>query len=699
MTSLILNHLYLLTYVAVFAPMAAAPVGWLIGRRYKDGRDCFVFVCCGLEFAVFLFLFALTMGGVDCGAARIPEICGRGLGFRMDGFRVLYGTVAAFMWFMTTIFSKEYFVHYHNRNRYYFFLLLTLGATEGVFLAQDFFTVFIFFEIMSLASFAWVAHDERAESLRAANTYLGVSVIGGLVMLMGLFLLYGADSRLLPVAGLCLLFGFGAKAGAFPLHIWLPKAHPVAPAPASALLSGVLTKTGVFGILLLTATVFCGDLTWGMLILVLGVLTMALGALLALFSVDLKRTLACSSVSQIGFVLVGVGLAGLLGEENASAVRGAVLHMVNHSLIKLVLFLSAGVVFMNLHKLDLNDIRGFGRKKPLLNYCFLMGALGIGGIPLWNGYVSKTLLHESIVEFTRMVAEGRVVSPVSAGVLQGVEWLFLISGGLTVAYMTKLYVALFIEKNQNPKTQRQFDAMKGRYMNRVSGGVLAVGASLLPIFGFMPDVVMGRLADMGQSLFAGGAAVRLQTATAEGGEPVMDWFGMENLKGAGISIGIGIVVYLLVVRLLLMKREGDARVYVNRWNRWLDLENLVYRPVILHALPFVCGVFCRVLDSLVDAVVVCLRRTIYRDSKLPVELLEGNRLTHMAGCVGNELQRLGNRSVWRKNPRNVDYEHKFALIYQEWEEDSLIIGRSLSFGLLLFCVGLLLTVIYLLMAA
>ncbi len=697
MTDWILNHLYLSAYAAVFAPMAAALASWLVGRRNENGRDIFVFICCGMEFAVLLFLFLLTLCGVDCGAARIPKVCGMGLNFRMDGFRVLYGTVAAFMWLMTTVFSREYFAHYHNKNRYYFFLLLTLGATEGVFLAQDFFTIFVFFEIMSLASFAWVAHDEKPESLRAANTYLGVSIIGGLVMLMGLFLLYGADSRLLPAAGLCLLFGFGAKAGAFPLHIWLPKAHPVAPAPASALLSGVLTKTGVFGILLLTATIFCGDMAWGSLILALGVLTMVSGALLALFSVDLKRTLACSSVSQIGFVLTGAGLAGLLGAENTLAVRGAVLHMVNHSLIKLVLFLAAGVVFMNLHKLDLNDIRGFGRRKPLLNYCFLMGALGIGGIPLWNGYVSKTLLHESIVELTRTAQEGRVSGWLSAGVLRGIEWAFLISGGLTVAYMTKLYVAIFVEKNRDVEVQKSFDALRGRYMNKLSGGVLAVGATLLPLLGCMPDPVMGKLADLGQSLFAGGTA-SLQYARAESGH-LMNWFSLSNLRGAVVSVCIGILLYLFVVRMLLMKRDGDGRIYVNRWSPWLDLENLVYRPVLLYALPFVCGVFCRVLDSLMDAVIVCLRKTIYRDSRLPAELMEGNRFTHMAGCVGNALQRVGNRSVWRKNPRSVDYEHRFALLYQEWEEDSLIIGRSLSFGLLLFCVGLLLTVIYLLAAA
>ncbi len=698
MADWILNHLYCLAYVVVFAPLAAAPLGWLIGKYRKKLRDYYVSLVCLAEFALLLFLFVLTLRGIDCGAAYVPKICGMGLYFRMDGFRVLYGTVAAFLWFMTTLFSGEYFAHYHNRNRYYFFLLVTLGATEGVFLAQDFLTIFIFFEVMSLASYAWVAHDERRESLRAADTYLGVSVIGGLVMLMGLFLLYGADGAWLPAAGLCLLFGFGAKAGAFPLHIWLPKAHPVAPAPASALLSGVLTKTGVYGILLLTATIFWRDEAWGTLILAMGVVTMVLGALLALFSVDLKRTLACSSVSQIGFVLVGVGLAGLLGEEGLPAVRGAVLHMVNHSLLKLVLFLAAGVVFMNLHKLDLNDVRGFGRRKPLLHYCFLMGALGICGIPLWNGYVSKTLLHESIVEAIGLAAEGHISSYVSAGLLKTVEWIFLISGGLTVAYMTKLYVALFVEKNQDQDVQKRFDALRGSYMNPVSGGVLAVGATLLPLFGCLPDVIMGRLADLGQSLFAAGTSGVGQSFETVGAQPVMNWFSLENLKGACISLGIGVLVYLLVVRCLLMKREGESRIYVNRWRTWLDLENLLYRPVLLRTLPFVCGVFCRVLDSLVDTVVVCLRRMVLRDSRLPAELEEGNLLTHVAGCAGNELQRMGNR-LRKGKPRNVDYEHKFALLYQEWSEDSLIIGRSLSFGLLLFCVGLLLTVIYLLWAA
>lgn len=694
---------------AVFFPMISAIAGYLAGRINKNVRDYFADVVTGVEFMVLLFLLFWTAGKTGSAAAwDIPKVCGMGLHFTLDGFRALYGCIAAFMWFIATLFSKEYFKHYRNRNRYYLFLLLTLGATVGIFLSADFYTTFIFFELMSFTSYVWVAHDEKRESLRAAETYLAVAVIGGLVMLMGIFLLYqttgtlkfeelagcyenyvltsssGLPEKKILAAGICMLFGFGAKAGAFPLHIWLPKAHPVAPAPASALLSGILTKTGVFGILVLTGYIFIGSVGWGTLILLLGVCTMAAGAVLALFSVDLKRTLACSSVSQIGFILVGVGMCGLLGEENELAVRGSLLHMVNHSMIKLALFLAAGVVFMNVHKLNLNDIKGFGRKKPLLNYIFLMGGLGIGGIPLWNGYVSKTLIHEAIVEYTELLQEG-MAGILSASAVKAIEWVFLISGGLTVAYMTKLYVAVFIEKNNDAAVQEKFDSLKGSYMNKTSGAALILSATLLPVMGMLPGQVMERIADMGQGF--------MQVTESS---QTISWFSLNNLKGAAVSIGIGILVYLVVVRLWMIKKEKEVTVYVDRWDKHLDLENTIYRPVLLKFLPFLFGILCRIMDSLVDGVVVALRKTIYKDSKLPCELEEGTIFTHAAGSFVNGLESIGNATIWRRHPKKVDYQHKYALIYQEWSEDSTIIGRSLSFGLLLFCVGLILTVVYIL---
>lgn len=698
----------------VFFPIAAAPIGYVIGRKRKDFRDYFVDIVTGVEFGAFSFLFiSILINGSINVSIDLPGFCGLGLSFTLEGFRILYGTIAAFMWFMSTLFSKEYFSHYRNRNRYYFFLLLTLGATEGVFLSADFYTTFLFFEIMSFTSYVWVVHDEKKESMRAAATYLAVAVIGGLVMLMGIFLLYYVCGtlkfdelaavignykkelsvngtvpgalRTIWIAGVCLLFGFGAKAGMFPLHIWLPKAHPVAPAPASALLSGILTKAGMFGILILTCYLFLGDSMWGSLILILGVCTMVTGAVLALFSIDLKRTLACSSVSQIGFILVGVSMSGLLFEENILAVRGSLLHMVNHSLIKLVLFMAAGVVFMNEHKLDLNEIRGFGRKKPLLNYIFLMGSLGIAGVPLFNGYISKTLIHESIIEYFNLVRQNADAGILSAGTMKGIEWLFLISGGLTAAYMAKLYVAIFIEKNTDEKVQEKYDSMKRTYMNKVSAVTLTVCASILPIMGLLPDSVMGRIADIGQSFMQ-----------AKGQQHSIGWFSLVNLKGAVISLAIGAVVYLMVVRLWLMKKKNGQKFYVNRWHRYLDLENVIYRPVLLYVLPFIFGVVCRVLDCLVDGIVVLLRKTVYKDSKLPHELEEGTYITYLAGNFVNGLEKFANITIWRKRPKKVDYVHKYAMIYEELSEDGTIVARSLSFGLLLFCIGLIITVVYLL---
>ncbi len=649
----------------------------------------------------------------------VPGFGGFGLHFRMDGFRLIYLGIALLMWCVSGAFYLEYMAHYDLRRRYYVFFWLTFFATVGVFLSADLYTTFLFFEIMSFTSYVWVAFDERRPSLKAAETYLAVAVIGGLTMLMGLFLIYdlfgtlemdavgaaarellAADkavglsggptasgiydpalhdsvSRLYAAGGL-MLFGFGAKAGCVPLHIWLPKAHPEAPAPASALLSGILTKAGVFGIIVLSCGMFGSDRAWGRLIAGLGLLTMFAGALLALFSVNLKRTLACSSVSQIGFILTGIGMACLLksaGEENLLAVRGAFLHMVNHSLFKLVLFLCAGAVFMNLHQLELNDIRGFGRKKPALGFCFLMGALGISGVPLWSGYVSKTLLHESIVEYSELLG--------NPFLWRAAEWLFLLTGGMTAAYMLKLTVALFVERH--PHRQAEFDAMSKSYMRPLSRNVLVGTAVLLPLFGMVPHGLMDRLADLGQGFFG----------AESWGHPV-SWFSPGNLKGSLISIGIGIVLYVVVVRGVLMEREGETgRRYVDRWPAWLDLENLVYRPVLATALPGICGAVLgfvdRYLVSTVVTVFLAVSSVVCRamDHMADGLILTARKTTH------SQYPAAEDKTTFLSESRNAK-RAKYAGIGERIRHTTRLVEESFSFGLMLFGVGLCLTLGYLL---
>ena len=274
------------------------------------------------------------------GASLDIPLCG--IHFTLDGFRAIYGLVVSFMWFVSALLTPQYFRGHHHLRRYHFFFLLCLSFTLGVFLSADLYTTFLFFELMSLSSYAWVVQEESPDALDAGKTYLAIAVLGGLVTLMGLFLLYRLTGTLviaqLPdacarvmdrgqlwAAALCILFGFAAKAGVFPLHIWLPKAHPVAPAPASALLSGVLTKAGIFGALIITADILPGEHRWGVLLLVLGAVTMVLGAAIAVFSNNLKYILACSSLSQIGFILVGTAALSLLGQHNALAAHGTVL--------------------------------------------------------------------------------------------------------------------------------------------------------------------------------------------------------------------------------------------------------------------------------------------------------------------------------------------------------------------------------------
>lgn len=687
-----MNSAYMIL-ILIFFPFLAGLVGYGIGLKNESYRDIFVIACGVLEclvMAVFAYSLITTMEGETFASVFLPGICGMGLHFEIDGFRAVYGIIAGLMWMMTLILSREYFMSHDHRNRFYFYMLWTLGATVAVFFSANLYTTFIFFEIMSFTSYAWVAQEENEASLKAAGTYLAVAVIGGLVMLMGLFLVYhelgtlemaqlsqalmseGGRTPVIYAAGVCMLFGFGAKAGAFPLHIWLPKAHPVAPAPASALLSGILTKTGIFGILVITTNLFCHDPAWAGMILVIGELTMFGGALLAVFSIDLKRTLACSSMSQVGFILVGVGMQGLLGDENALAIHGTMLHMINHSLIKLVLFMVAGVVYMNAHALDLNKIKGFGRKKPLLKVIFLVGALSIAGIPMFSGYVSKTLLHESIVEYGGGLA------------MSAAEWIFLFSGGLTLAYMTKLFLCIFVETNDEEDRQLKYDNMK-QYMNPASTFALTASAVILFVWGIAPHVTMDKVAELGQSFMG---------LMEEEGH-VVAYFSLTNLSGAVISICIGMAVYFGFIRTLLRRKEEGACVYINAWPKWLDLEEILYRPLLMTVLPIFCGVIFRVFDSILDILVVLLRKSFLADNPLPYERPEGTFFSELIGLLRNTIQRIANKTWNHNHPTNIDYLHLEAVKAKERNENFRIIQRSLSFGLMLFGVGLMLVLIYL----
>ena len=700
--------------VVILLPMVMAVVSACVSKRSALIRDGLVV---GTGIATFALCVLLLLQGE--GHLTIPAVCGFGLTFEADGFRAIYACIASFMWMMSGIFSPEYFSHHaENRGWYSLFNLLTLGATLGVFYSADLYTTFIFFEIMSVTSFVMVAHEETPGAMRAAYTYLAVAVIGGMTTLMGLFLLYKQLGTLsfeamaaakattganLTAASWLVVVGFAAKAGQYPLHIWLPKAHPVAPAPASALLSGILTKSGVFGLIVVCSRLMAGDAAFGNLLMDFACITMFLGALLALFSTDLKRTLACSSMSQIGFITVGLATMVLLGEHGSFAAYGTVMHMANHSLIKLVLFMAAGVIYMNTHSLVLNVVRGYGRRKIVLHLCFLLGALSIACIPpIGSGYNSKSLLHEALLELiVHQQEHGHIWMPYKAA-----EILFLISGGLTIAYMVKLYICIFWQKN--PERQAEYDA-SGRSMNPVSAIALIGSAIVLPFLGAMPATFLTPLGDMSAHFFQQHAP-----------EHHIDYFCAANLEGAAISISIGATVYLLIVRSLLMKKNADGvREYINVWPAKVDLEDAVYRPLINTVLNFfgkVLGFVAHIPDSkftltfipravttiirgvaeLPERIVFFLRKTIFAVSHAHRKVPVGNRFTWMLGNAMNAVSKLLNRIFHREKPFRTDFEYVLDASWQELRKSTGLFSVSVSFGLLLMCLGMYLTFLYLL---
>ena len=679
----------------IFLPLVASvtlyPIGKRAGARGYTVKSTALILVTLTELALTAILLFVGRGtSLSLGnGALIP------LMLSFDGLPALYATVTAFMWFGAALLSVHYFKHHGLSDRYAFFFLFTEGATLGVFLSSHLLTTFVFFEMMSLASYCWVVEEETDGARRAGKTYLTIAVIGGMVTLMGLFLLHhitgtlelsalkelctATESRTeLYAAAFCILIGFGAKAGMFPVHIWLPKAHPVAPAPASALLSGVLTKTGILGILVVTENLLPHDHFWGMLLLTLGAITMLLGAILAVFSVNLKRTLACSSLSQIGFILVGVSMIALLGEENALAAHGTVLYMMNHSIVKLVLFLSAGAIYALSHTLDLNELRGFGRKRPLLAAVFLVGGMSLAGIPGTLGYLSKTLVHESIVEYAAHSGNPYVTA---------VEWLFLLSGGLTAAYVTKLFVTIFVMKPQNAAYA---DPARPR-LPVLSWIALLIGIVPILLFGFTPHLLAEPIAASCLA-FVGGHEMH----------HAVHYLAWVNLKGVVISLSIATIVYLVVVRLLLTSKDkAGVRFHVDRLPERYSMENVVYVPlgklltylmtlvarILSEGLDVIAKLFFRfyrvllhVFSDIPDLIVLTTRRTVLRPTNPPTPR------PRYALCIlfGSWIDR-----TFHKNDKEANTPELLIRTAKTLNTITSKIAGNFSFALLMACLGIL----------
>jgi hydrogenase-4 component B len=374
---------------------------------------------------------SLVTGGVGLWAfGTRPAIRGRLLSHDASGFTLGYSVDALSGWFLVVlsilgiavaVYSLGYFAHSSPGRTAFVGVAFNvlLGSVEMVFVAAGAIAFLLAWELMTLATTALVATEhEHAQTRKAAFLYLALSHVGTGCLVAGFFLLASsgpslafadilgpgaAATPLRDVVFLLFLAGFGVKAGMIPLHVWLPEAHPAAPSPVSAFMSGVLIKTGIYGIFrVCVAGLGVPPLAWGGLVLALGAVSMVLGVLYALMQHDLKRLLAYHSIENIGIILVaaGVGMISMsIGQPGlaALALAASLLHVLNHALFKGLLFLGAGGVVATTGTRQIEHMGGLARRMPWTAGFFLLGAMAISGLPFLNGFVSEWLVFQSLL--------------------------------------------------------------------------------------------------------------------------------------------------------------------------------------------------------------------------------------------------------------------------------------------------------------
>ena len=359
----------------------------------------------------------------------------------------------------------------NGEKRFYGFYLIVYGILNGLGLAGNLVTFYIFYELMTLFSMPLVIHTRSREAVMASLKYLFYSFLGAYMVLFGLFFLnrFGntltftpggvldkgmaaGNEGLLLVTAFLMLLGFGVKSGMFPLHAWLPTAHPVAPAPASAVLSSVIVKAGVLGIIRVVYYMFGAEFlrgTWVQTVwLVFVLITVFMGSMLAYREKLLKKRLAYSTVSQASYILFGLALL------QPAAMEGAMLHLVFHALIKSVLFLAAGAVIHRTGKTRVEELTGIGKEMPGTIWCFAFASLALIGIPPTSGFISKWYL-----------AAGALDS--GTGVF---AWLgpvvLLVSALLTAGYLLPIVMKGFFPGEGYDYKECQFQKDKRQEYNR-----------------------------------------------------------------------------------------------------------------------------------------------------------------------------------------------------------------------------------------
>lgn len=414
------------------------------GKKDRKFRCCCVIAAA----AVHLVMVCAAAAVMPRTAVVYEFLDGISLSFRTDGLGILFAVLLSVMWLGSSVYSYAYMEHEKEEGRYFTFLLIAEGALTGLCFAGNLVTMYLFYEMMTLSTFPLVLHNRLRESIAAGVKYLFYSMGGAFLSLSGiLYLSTCADTlgfvpggvldpaKTAGREGFVLLFvfftiiGFGSKAGMFPLHGWLPDAHPAAPAPASALLSGNITKMGVLAIIRVLFYIVGPDFlreTWVQYaFLAVSLLTVLMGSMLAYKEKVMKKRLAYSTISQVSYILFGIACL------NKIAFLGALLHVVFHSLAKNTLFLTSGSIIYRTGKKRAEELTGIGKQMPVTMWCFIIASVTLIGIPPASAFLSKWYL-----------AEGAMKTGISL-----LSWLgpvmLLVSALLTAGYLLPVAIKAF----------------------------------------------------------------------------------------------------------------------------------------------------------------------------------------------------------------------------------------------------------------
>ena len=391
-------------------PLAGAFIISLLGKRWRripvflGNAATFGLLCLSLVYVARVYnagMIVYSVGG------WIPPI---GIALVLDGLSIFLLVTVNLIAFLVSVYSIDYMKQYTGLWKFYALFLLMLAGMNGVIISGDMFNLYVFLEIAALASYALVAFGTESEELEAGFKYMVMGCLASSFILLGIVLLYNitstlnmADmsqmlvyrkgSRLVLFVSALFIMGFGLKSALIPFHAWLPDAHPSAPAPISAMLSGVLIKTlGIYALIRIFFCIFGITDTVLKVMMVLGALSMLVGVLLAVGQWDFKRLLAYHSISQVGYIVLGIGLGTPLG------ILGGLFHLFNHSIFKSLLFLNSGAVDYAVGTRDLKEMGGLREKMPVTGATSFMASMSISGLPPFNGFWSKLIIIMACVQ-------------------------------------------------------------------------------------------------------------------------------------------------------------------------------------------------------------------------------------------------------------------------------------------------------------